>query len=81
VGASDGPIPTGAVLTIEPGLYLTEEEIGVRIEDDYLVTPQGLVKLTDQIPSDPDEIERLMARPEAPNGDPAVQVQEATAAP
>jgi Xaa-Pro aminopeptidase len=71
VGDYDGPIPVGAVLTIEPGLYLAEEEIGVRIEDDYLATPQGLVKLSDRIPSDPDEIERLMARPEAPDGDPA----------
>ncbi|HEX8199829.1 MAG TPA: Xaa-Pro peptidase family protein, partial [Isosphaeraceae bacterium] len=64
VGDDDGPIPAGAVLTIEPGIYLPDEGIGVRIEDDYLVTPEGLVKLTGAIPSDADETERLMARPE-----------------
>ena len=54
-------MPVGAVFTIEPGIYIPEEKLGVRIEDDYLVTESGLVKLSRAIPSDPDEIERLMA--------------------
>jgi Xaa-Pro aminopeptidase len=55
------PIPVGAVLTIEPGIYLPDEKIGVRIEDNYLVTGSGLVKLSRDLPSEPDEIEDLMA--------------------
>lgn len=52
----------GEVFTIEPGIYIQTEKLGVRIEDDYLVTPEGtLRKLSDKIPSAPDEIERLMA--------------------
>jgi hypothetical protein len=57
VGDLTKSIPTGTVITIEPGIYLTDEQIGVRIEDDYLVTDTGLVKLSGHIPSDPDEIE------------------------
>jgi Xaa-Pro aminopeptidase len=53
----------GEVFTIEPGIYIQTEKLGVRIEDDYLVTPEGtLKKLSDKIPSAPDEIERIMAR-------------------
>ncbi|HVG21734.1 MAG TPA: Xaa-Pro peptidase family protein [Blastocatellia bacterium] len=62
-------MPVGSVFTIEPGIYIPEEQLGVRIEDDYLVTETGLVKLSRQIPSEPDEIERLMSpgsRAEAP---------------
>lgn len=54
-------IPAGAVLTIEPGIYIPEENFGVRIEDDYLATDKGLVKMSAKLPSDPDEIERMMA--------------------
>ena len=57
-------LPIGSVFTIEPGIYIPEEKRGVRIEDDYLVTEKGLVKLSGKIPSEPDEVERLMsARP------------------
>lgn len=57
-------LPVGSVFTIEPGIYIPSEKLGVRIEDDYLVTEKGLVKLSARIPSEPDEIERLMqARP------------------
>jgi Xaa-Pro aminopeptidase len=60
VGDYSKPIPPGSVITIEPGIYIPEENLGVRIEDDYLVTESGLVKMSRNIPSDPDEIERLM---------------------
>ena len=61
VGDYAGTIPSGAVFTIEPGIYIPEEKLGVRIEDDYMATDTGLVKLSQKLPSDPDEVERLMA--------------------
>jgi Xaa-Pro aminopeptidase len=52
----------GEVFTIEPGVYIQSEKLGVRIEDDYLITPQNtLRKLSANIPSSPAEIERLMS--------------------
>jgi len=56
-----GPIEPGMLFTIEPGIYINEESLGVRIEDDYLMTENGAVKLSDGIPSEPDAIEALMA--------------------
>ncbi|WP_152052431.1 aminopeptidase P family protein [Tautonia marina] len=61
VGSTRQPIPAGAVFTIEPGIYLADELLGVRIEDDYLATADGLVKLSAALPSEPDEIEAMMA--------------------
>ena len=61
-------LPVGAVFTIEPGIYIPEERLGVRIEDDYLVTATGLVKLSRAIPSEADEIERLMTSSQASVG-------------
>ena len=55
------PIVENTLFTIEPGLYLADEGLGVRIEDDYLMTADGFVKLSAGIPSDPDAIEELMA--------------------
>lgn len=57
---SEAPLEPGAVITIEPGVYLTGEGIGVRIEDDVLVTAKGFRVLTDQIPKDADDIEAAM---------------------
>jgi Xaa-Pro aminopeptidase len=51
---------SGMVLTCEPGIYVREENIGVRIEDDILITDKGPVVLTEGIPSDPLEIEEIM---------------------
>ena len=50
----------GMVLTVEPGIYLAEESIGIRVEDDVLVTETGY-ELLSNAPRDPDEIEALMA--------------------
>jgi Xaa-Pro aminopeptidase len=58
-------LPVGSVFTIEPGIYLPEEGFGVRIEDDYLVTEKGLMKMSAKLPSEPDEIERMMAKAHA----------------
>ncbi|MHC5209784.1 MAG: aminopeptidase P N-terminal domain-containing protein [Planctomycetota bacterium] len=55
------PIQPGMLFTIEPGIYITEEALGVRIEDDYLMTDEGAVKLSGRFPSDPDEVEALLA--------------------
>ncbi len=55
------PFAAGMVLTCEPGLYLREEGIGVRIENDLWITPQGPVDLTAGIPREAEEIESLMA--------------------
>jgi len=46
VGSSDMPLEPDMVLTIEPGIYIHDEAIGIRIEDDYLVTDSGCVKLS-----------------------------------
>ena len=62
VGDGTKPLRPGEVFTIEPGLYLKSESLGVRIEDDYRVTEEGLEKLSKDIPAEADEIERLIAR-------------------
>jgi len=54
------PIEEGCLFTIEPGIYIAEEDLGVRIEDDYLMTADGALKLSVGIPSDPDELQALM---------------------
>jgi len=56
------PLAPGMVFTIEPGIYIPEEKLGVRIEDDFWVDPSGkLVKLSADLPSSAEELERLMA--------------------
>ncbi len=51
----------GWIISDEPGLYIDEEEIGIRIEDDLLITEDGCEVLSRSIPKDPDEIEWIMA--------------------
>jgi Xaa-Pro aminopeptidase len=56
------PLGPGQVFTIEPGIYIPEENLGVRIEDDYYVDADGkLVKLSGALPSKADDVEKLMA--------------------
>jgi len=55
------PLEPGMVVTVEPGIYIPEENLGVRIEDDVLVTKDGHQVLTARLPRDPDEIEKIMA--------------------
>ncbi len=57
---SDSPLKTGAVVTIEPGIYIPEEAIGVRIEDDILVTAKGRKNLSIDIPKSINDIEKIM---------------------
>jgi Xaa-Pro aminopeptidase len=54
------PLEVGAVITIEPGIYLQAEKLGVRIEDDVLVTAKGGEWLSAGAPRTTDEIERVM---------------------
>ncbi len=56
-----GPLQPGMVVTIEPGIYIPEENLGVRIEDDVLITESGYKVLSERLPRDPDEIEKIMA--------------------
>lgn len=60
-GDRDRPLEPGMVVTVEPGIYIPEESLGVRIEDDVLVTQDGNRILSERLPRDPDEIEKLMA--------------------
>lgn len=52
----------GMTITVEPGVYIPEEGIGVRIEDMVLVTDDGAEVLSKDFPKDPAEIERLLGR-------------------
>jgi Xaa-Pro aminopeptidase len=60
-GDPDRPLEPGMVITVEPGLYLPEEKLGVRIEDDVLITPTGYKLLTSRLPRDAGAIEAIMA--------------------
>jgi Xaa-Pro aminopeptidase len=57
------PLVPGMVFTIEPGLYIPEEKIGIRIEDDYLVGADGkLVCLSCAAPETAADVEKAMKR-------------------
>ena len=56
------PLGPGAVFTIEPGIYIPEEKLGVRIEDILYVDPDGkLINLTANLPHTADDVEHAMA--------------------
>jgi len=62
VGDTTQPMAAGWVMTVEPGIYIPEENIGIRLEDTVLVTDRGPVNLMADIPLEADEIEDAMAR-------------------
>ena len=56
------PLEKGNVITVEPGLYFAKYGIGVRIEDDVLITLDGAIALSKNIVKEMDEIERMMVK-------------------
>lgn len=66
VGTRVEPIQAGMVFTVEPGIYIEEEQMGVRIENNFWITTTGNIDLMKDIPITVEEIEYLMqARPTA----------------
>lgn len=60
VGQYDQVLKEGMVITIEPGLYIKEEGIGIRIEDDILITKDGNINLSKNIIKEVKDIEKYM---------------------
>jgi Xaa-Pro aminopeptidase len=60
-GDPNRPLEPGMVITIEPGIYLPDENLGVRIEDDVLITETGYTLLSARLPRTATEIEGIMA--------------------
>jgi Xaa-Pro aminopeptidase len=56
----EGPLAEGMVVTIEPGVYLKERGLGIRIEDDVVVRAAGALNLTSAIPRDVEGVEGMM---------------------
>ena len=60
VGDYTKPLQEGDVITIEPGIYIPEERLGIRIEDDYWIVKDGVICLTENIPKEIEDIEALV---------------------
>ena len=60
VGHTYEPVKEGMVFTVEPGIYIREEKLGVRIEDDILIGKDANINLFANIPVEVDEIETIM---------------------
>jgi Xaa-Pro aminopeptidase len=56
------PLQPGMVLTMEPGIYIPEENLGARVEDDVLITETGYKLLSARLPRDPAEVEKIMTQ-------------------
>jgi len=61
VSPANEPVAVGMVFTIEPGIYIREENLGIRLENNYLIGETGNTDLMASIPIEADEIETLMA--------------------
>lgn len=62
LGTRTEPIKAGMVFTIEPGIYIEEEQMGVRIENNFWITKNGNIDLMKNIPITVEEIESLMKK-------------------
>ena len=62
VGSTSRPLEPNMVITVEPGIYIPEEQLGIRIEDDVLVTASGY-RLLSTFPKEIGEIEALIQQP------------------
>jgi Xaa-Pro aminopeptidase len=59
------PLRENMVITLEPGIYIPEKKLGIRIEDVVVVTKDGARVLSDRLPREPDQIEKLMEKPKS----------------
>lgn len=62
LGSRESVLAAGNVITIEPGIYVPEEKIGVRIEDDILITASGYENLTASVPKTVEELEVFLSQ-------------------
>jgi len=60
VGLWHEPVQAGMIFTVEPGIYIREENLGIRLENNILITENGFIDLMENIPVEADEIEVLM---------------------
>jgi len=60
VGGREATLEVGNIITVEPGIYIPEENLGVRIEDDILVTESGYQNLSIAIPKEISDIEAIL---------------------
>lgn len=60
VGAYQKPLQVGDVFTIEPGIYIPDENLGIRIEDDFVITEKGCICLSEKLGKTVSEIEEMM---------------------
>jgi Xaa-Pro aminopeptidase len=60
VGSYSQPLKPGMVITCEPGIYIRQESLGIRIENDLLITEGGNTDLMEGIPFEIEEIEEKM---------------------
>jgi Xaa-Pro aminopeptidase len=61
-GFMNEPFVAGTVMTVEPGIYIPKEELGVRLENNVLITENGVKDLMADIPVEAEGIEELMRR-------------------
>ena len=62
LGTFNEPLKEGMVLTVEPGIYIEQEQMGIRIENNVWLTRRGNIDLMKSIPIEVEEIERLMKK-------------------
>lgn len=62
LGTRTEPVKAGMLFTIEPGIYIEEEQMGIRIENNFWITKNGNIDLMKNIPITVEEIERLMKK-------------------